>query len=117
MPEARGEEVDITVFVDTDHAGNRVMRRSHTGVIIYVNMAPILWYSKHQNTVESSTFGSEFIAQYIATDLIEAFQYKLRMFGGPLSGPARVLCNNESVVKRSMYVESKLKKKALFNCI
>ena len=33
------------------------------------------------------------------------------MFGVPLSGPARVLCDNESVVKSSMYVESTLKKK------
>ena len=111
MPEARGKEVDITVFVDADHAGNRVTRRSHTGIIIYVNMAPIIWYSKRQNTVESSTFGSEFIALRIATDLVEALRYKLRMFGVPLSGPARVLCDNESVVKSSMYVESTLKKK------
>ena len=42
MPEERGKEVDITVFVDADHAGNRVTRRSHTGIIIYVNMAPII---------------------------------------------------------------------------
>jgi hypothetical protein len=33
MPEPRGEEVDINVFVDADHAGNVVTRRSHTGVI------------------------------------------------------------------------------------
>ena len=34
IPEARGEEVDITVFVDADHAGNKITRRSHTGIII-----------------------------------------------------------------------------------
>ena len=36
--------------MDADHAGNRVTRRE-----------PIIWYSKRQNTVETSTFGSEFV--------------------------------------------------------
>ena len=111
MPEPRGKEVDITVFVDADHAGNRVTRRSHTGVIIFVNMAPVIWYSKRQNTVETSTFGSEFIALRIALELTEALRYKLRMFGVPISGPARILCDNKSVVDSSSYPESRLKKK------
>ena len=42
------------------------------GVILYINRAPIIWYSKRQNTVESSTFGSEFIAMKIAVELIES---------------------------------------------
>jgi len=62
MPEPRGLPVDITCFVDADHAGNLVTRRSQTGILIFVNKAPIVWYSKRQNTVESSTFGSEFVA-------------------------------------------------------
>ena len=47
-PEPLGESVFVTCFVDADHAGNRVTRRSHTGIIIYVNSAPILWCSKRQ---------------------------------------------------------------------
>jgi hypothetical protein len=58
MPEPRGKPVMMTCFVDADHAGCQVTRRSHTGVILYINRAPIIWYSKRQNTVESSTFGS-----------------------------------------------------------
>jgi hypothetical protein len=111
MPEPRGLEVDISVFVDADHAGNRVTRRSHTGIIIYCNLAPVIWYSKRQNTVETSTFGSEFIALKIAVELVEALRYKLRMFGVPLAGPARIFCDNESVVKSSQWAESSLKKK------
>ena len=111
MPAPRGEPVDINVFVDADHAGNRVTRRSHTGILIYCNMAPVLWFSKRQNTVETSTFGSEFIALKIATELVEGLRYKLRMFGVPISGPARIFCDNESVVKSSTFPESALKKK------
>ena len=111
MPVPRGEEVDINVFVDADHAGNRVTRRSHTGIILMVNMAPVMWYSKKQNTIETSTFGSEITALRIATELVESLRYKLRMFGVPISGPARIYCDNESVVKSTTIPESRLKKK------
>ena len=111
MPEARGNAVDISAFVDADHAGNRVTRRSHTGIIIYVNMAPIVWYSKRQNTVETSTFGSEFVALKIAVELIESLIYKLRMFGIPIEGEARIFCDNESVVNSSSSPEEVVKKK------
>lgn len=46
MPLPRGKPVNINVFVDSDHAGNTVTRRSHTGIMIFINMAPIQWYSK-----------------------------------------------------------------------
>ena len=92
MPKPRGEPVTINVFVDADHAGNRITRRSHTGILIYCNLAPIIWYSKRQNTVETSTFGSEYIAMKIATELVEGLVYKLRMFGIPIDGPARIGC-------------------------
>jgi hypothetical protein len=69
-PEARGKCVTMTCYVDADHAGCLATRRSHTGVIILANKAPILWYSKRQSTVESSTFGSEFIDAKTAIDMI-----------------------------------------------
>ena len=111
MPQPRGNPVDISVFVDADHAGNRVTRRSHTGIIIYVNQAPIMWYSKKQNTIETSTFGSEFVALKIAVELVESLIYKLRMFGVPIEGEARIFCDNESVVNSSGNPETVLKKK------
>jgi len=87
------------------------MHQSQTGIVIFVNKAPIIWYSKWQNTVESSTFGSEFIALCIAMDLIVALQYKLHMFGVPLLGPANVLCDNQGVVNNTTLPESVLSKK------
>ena len=111
VPEVRGNGVVTTVFVDADHAGCKATRRSHTGVLIYVNKAPILWYSKRQNTVETSTFGSEFCAMKVAIDMIEGVRYKLRMMGIPLNGPSSVFCDNQSVVKNSTAPESVLKKR------
>jgi hypothetical protein len=101
----------MNCFVDADHAGNRVTRRSQTGILIFLNRSPIIWYSKAQNTVETSTFGSEFTAMHIAVELIESLRYKLRMFGIPLDGPTNTFCDNKSVVVNSIQPASTLKKK------
>jgi len=45
-PETRGNDVIISCFIDADHAGNQVMQHSHTGVIIFCNQVPIMWFSK-----------------------------------------------------------------------
>jgi hypothetical protein len=111
MPTPLGLPVEISCFVDANHAGNVVTRRSHTGLIIFVQNAPIIWYSKKQNTVESSTFGSELVALRVARDLISALRIKLRLFGVPLKGPANVLCDNLGVVKNTSIPESTLTKK------
>jgi hypothetical protein len=110
-PEARGREVTMNCYVDADHAGNQVTRRSHTGILIFLNGAPITWYSKRQTTVETSTFGSEFVAARIATELVEGLRYKLRMMGIPIAGACNLLCDNASVVANASRPESTLKKK------
>ncbi|KAI2495965.1 Reverse transcriptase (RNA-dependent DNA polymerase) [Fragilaria crotonensis] len=111
MPEPKGKSVTISCFVDANHAGNVITRRSHTGIIVYVQNAPIIWFSKRQNTVEASSFGSEFVALRTAKDIIVALRYKLRMFGVPIDGPANVFCDNNGVVKNTTIPESMLTKK------
>jgi len=110
-PDAHGESVYMTCFVDADFAGCRETRRSHTGVIIMVNRAPILWFSKRQSTVETSTFGSEIIAMRIAIEMVGGLRYKLRMMGVPIAGPCDVSCDNNSVVQNTTRPESPIKKK------
>ena len=45
-PKPRGKEVDLRMFVDSDHAGDSLTSRSRTGFLIYMNVAPIVWHSK-----------------------------------------------------------------------
>jgi len=111
MPSPRGSPVKMLCFVDASHASNRVTMRSHSGIFIKLNNAPISWYSKRQNTVESSTFGSEFIALRIATEMCQALRYKLRMFGVPIDGPTLVFCDNQSVTNNVSVPTSLLSKK------
>ena len=96
--------------------GDKVTRRSQTGILIFVNRAPIIWYSKRQNTVETSTFGSEFIAMKTAVEQIEALRYKIRMFGSPIEGPTNVFCDNEAVFKNASMPDSTLRKKHTSIC-
>ena len=110
-PEARGKPVTMSCFVDASHAGCHVTRRSWTGILIFINRAPIMWYSKRQNTLETSTFSSEFIAAKMAVEMVEGLRYKLRMMGVPIDGACNMFCDNESVVKNSTNPESVLKKK------
>jgi hypothetical protein len=110
-PKPRGKKVTMSCFVDASHAGCHVTRRSWTGILIFINKAPILWYSKRQNTVESSTFTSEFVAAKIAVEMIEGLRYKLRMMGVEIDGPTNMFCDNESVVANATKPDSVLKKK------
>ena len=110
MPEPRGKEVLMSCFVDADHAGCRETRRSHSGILLFVNRSPIMWYSKRQNTVEASTYGSELLAMRLAIEMIEGLRYKIRMMGIPLDGECAVFCDNSAVVTNTK-PESTLKKK------
>jgi hypothetical protein len=111
MPKPRGNPVNTTCFVDANHASNLVTCRSQTGILIFVMKSSIIWHSKRQNTVETSTFGSEFVAMRQATELIEALRYKLRMLRIPIDGPTRVYGDNGAVVSNSLVPTSTLTKK------
>ena len=110
-PKPRGNMASTHCFVDSDHSGDKVTRQSQTGILIFVNRAPILWYSKRQNAVETSTFGSEFIAMKTVVEQVESLRYKLRMFGVPLEGPTNIFCEIEAVFKNASIPDSTLKNK------
>ena len=107
----RGNPMSTHCFVDADLAGNKVNWRSQTGILMFCNRAPIIWCSKHQNSVEMSAFGSEFTAMRTAVELIESLRHKLHMFGVPIVGSANIFCDNEAVYKSVSCPKSVLKKK------
>jgi hypothetical protein len=69
MPKLRGRSVTISTFVDANHAGNVITRCSHTGIFLFVQNAPIIWFSKRQNIIEAPLFGSKFVALLICKEL------------------------------------------------
>ena len=112
MPEPLGKPIQMTTFVDSDHAGDKVTRRSRTGVLVFLNRAPIIWFTKKQNSIETSSFGSEFTAMKQGVEISEGLRYKLRMMGVPLDGATHIKADNMSVIKNTSLPESMLKKKS-----
>ena len=79
--------------------------------ILFINGAPIIWWSKRQNTVESSTIGSEYVALRIGIEQIIALRFKLFHLGIKVEDPADVFCDNEAVVNNSSVPASVLSKR------
>ena len=110
-PKPIGMEFVIRAFVDADHAGDVVSRRSRTGFIVIVNGAPIYWLSKKQPGVETSTFGSEFLAMKHCCEYLRGLRYKIRMMGIPLEHCCFVYGDNKSVLFNTSIPDSTLKRK------
>ena len=111
MPEPLGPPIKMLAFVDSDHAGNVVTRRSHSGFFIFLQNALMYSFSKKQNTVEASTYGSELVALRQVRDKIIELRLKCKSIGLPLDGPTDVYCDNQGVVKNTSIPESTLSKK------
>ena len=77
----------ISVFVNADHSGNVMTMRSHRGILIFVNNALIVAFSKRQNTaINLKKF-----------DVL--FRMELKMFSFHLLSPAICSFNINSAVK------------------
>jgi hypothetical protein len=111
-PEPRGYGFKIKAYVDSDHAGDSVTRRSRTGFIVYMNSAPIYWTSKKQGSINTSTFASEYCAMKSCCEYVRGLRYKLRMMGIPCDFPAYIFGDNQSVLVNSSNPFSTLKKKS-----
>ena len=98
-PKSRGLGFTMRDFVDSDHAGDIITRRSRTGFLIFLNSAPIYWYFKKQGSVETSSFGAEFIAMKQCCEYVRGLRYKLRMMGILVDLPSYIFGDNQSVLE------------------
>ena len=74
-PKPLGKYVTLTHYVDANLYHDQVTGRSVTGILHMVNGTPIEWYSKKQATVETATYGSEFVAARTCVEQIIGFAY------------------------------------------
>ena len=112
MPELRGQGFIMRVKVDADHALDTITRHSRTGFLVYLNCAPIYWWSKKQNSVESLSFGSKFIAMKQCCEYVCGLRYKLRMMGISCDDPTFIYGDNQSVLANTTVPDSTLRKKS-----
>ena len=85
--------------------------RSVTGILHLINKTPYEWYSKKQGTVETATYGSEFVAARTAVEQISEHRQTLRYLGVPIRETTYMFGDNKSVVDSSSIPQSKLHKR------
>ena len=98
LPNPLVEELAITVFVDSDHAHDKVNCRYITGIIILVGRTPVLYYSKRQGAVETSTYSEEFTAMRHDVEEVGPLRYMLRCLGVKVDNASHVYGNNLGVI-------------------
>ena len=77
-PEPHGKYVTLSHYVDANLLNCLATGRSVTGILHFANKTPIEWYSKKQATVETATYGSEFVAARTCVEQIIDLRYTLR---------------------------------------
>jgi len=110
-PEPLGKRVTTITYVDANLYHDMVTGRSVTGILHMLNRTPIDWYSRKQGTVETATYGSEFVAARTATDQIMDLRLTLQYLGVPLFHQSFMFGDNKSVVDSSNVPHSKLHKR------
>ena len=108
IPTPLGGYVRITHYVDANLYHDKLTGRSVTGVLDYLNQTPIDWYSKKQSTVETATYGSEFVASRTCVERDIDLRMLLRYLGVPIRKTALMFGDNESVVNSSSAPHAKL---------
>jgi hypothetical protein len=111
LPIPKGKAIRTTTYLDANLMHDLVTGRSMSGIIHLLNQTPIQWFSKKQNTVETATYGSEFMVARQATEQIMDIRYTLRMMGIPLDGPSWLFGDNQSVIVSSTIPQSMLNKR------
>jgi hypothetical protein len=86
------------------------MGRLVTGILHLVNKTPIEWYSKKHATVETATYGSEFVATRVCAEQIIDLRNTLRFLGVLVREKSYIFGDNKSVVDSSMQLNAKLHK-------
>ena len=107
------KELAITIFVDSNHGHDLVTGRSVIGVIIFVGRTPVKYYSKRQASVQTSTFGAEFVSLKRAVEEAVIMRYYLRSMGVKVTKQTVVYGDNLSAIRNTIDPGSPLKKKYL----
>ncbi len=111
FPRPLGQEMSVSVFFDSDHAHDKATGRSISGVIVLVGSTPVIWRSKRQGAVQTSTYGAEFSAMRLATEEAITIRYMLRSLGIRVSKPTDISGDNAGVIVNATMPEATLKKK------
>ena len=85
--------------------------RSVTGILHLANQTLIDSFSKLQSTVETATFGSEYVAARTCTEQIIDLRNTFRYLGVPVEHATMMFGDNESIMNTASVPHSRLHKR------
>ena len=105
-PKHLGKSVTTTTTLDANLLHCLATGASLTACLHFCNHTPTDWYCKKQATVETATYGSEFVAAKTATEQIMDMRYTLRYLGVLIKSKSYMFGNNRSVVTSATLLHS-----------
>jgi hypothetical protein len=96
-PEPLAKDVTTTHYVDANLMHYLVTGSSVTATLHLVNKTPLDWNLKKQATVETATYGSEFVAARTCVDQIMDLRNTLRYLGVPICSKSYMFGDNKQV--------------------
>ena len=111
IPKPLGKHVQTTHYVDANLHHDLATGKAVTGALHFLNQTPIDAYTKRQSTVETATYGSEFVAARTAVDQIIDIRTTLRYLGVPIRDKSYMFGDNKSVVTSSTIPNSTISKR------
>ena len=111
IPKPLGKHVHTTHYVDANLHHDLATAKAVTAALHFLNQTPIDAYTKRQSTVETATYGSEFVAARTAVDQIIDIRTTLRYLGVPIRDKSYMFGDNKSVVTSSTIPNSTISKR------
>ena len=99
-----------TCFFNANLMHDVITGCSAMGLLHMLNQTPSAWTSTRQNQVETTTYGSEFMAACQAVKQTIDLHYTLCMFSVLLDGPSWILGDNQAVINSTMIPHASLSK-------
>ena len=111
IPEPKGKHITLSHYFDANLYHDMVTGRSVTAILHFLNQTPMDWYSKKQATVETATFGSEFIAARTTINQIVDLRTTLCYLGVPIREKSYIFGDNQTIINASSTPHAKLHKR------
>jgi hypothetical protein len=108
QPVPQGKDMRTITYQDANLYHDLVTGRAMSGIIHFVRQTPAISFCKKQQSVETATYGSEFMVTRQSAKQIIDLHNTLCMMGKPLDGPSWMLGDNESVITSSTIPHSTL---------
>ena len=110
-PKPLGKRVITSAYKDANLFHDYVSGKAVTGILHFLNKTPIDWWTKLQATVETATFGSEYVSARTCVEQVMDLRLTLRYLGVPVHGPSFMFGDNETVVNTASAPHGRLHKR------